>query len=387
MLKYLVSKVRSRGAMIAVYLCLGACILGLLLAALHPFQFSLPEANSIFRVFESSGFSYEGPIGLQVIERLPFAIAGLLLTVLLTTDRRKLSRAYLTGVVIIAMIEITQIFVEGRHARWSDLLIASCLLGMGFLVGIVARARISRRSFTAIKLCLIGVLGTMIIALFWWGHAAQQLTVWNCDYELGLGNEIGMQRQWVGTLHEVEISNERSALSILPSDSNSAPLRFDSPSRISANQVPKKFCEQTKSDKEFSVRATIEPSGLSLSGPARILTWSSSIYSQNFLIGEADHRVYFRVKSGPSAFPAVTEISAPLHKGALKELDIEATFEAGEMTLVIEDDVAATGHTTRIILNNGLTLPRYPIISILFAMMILLSVDKATNSHGQTKEP
>lgn len=377
MLKFTISQIHNHGAMFSAYLAFGVCILGISLTALHPFRFELPHAALPLDLFGTASYSYEGPIILQVLERLPFALAGFLLSAVLVPDIKARSRSLFIGFIMIAGIEIAQVFVAGRHARWSDFLFACCLFGIGVLSGTTARTRISETTFRAINILLRAGSAIAILVLVWWGQTAQKLTAWNCEYKLGLGNEIGMQRQWIGALHRVRISNERSTIEIFPFNTQTDPLWIEPLSRLVPTQISESFCDQAKSDKKISVRAEIEPSGKSLNGPARILTWSSSIYDQNIMIGEQDHRIHFRVKSGSSAFPAVTEISAPLPEDAAEKLDIEATVDGGKMSLTIANYSAATGHTTRVSLNNGLTLSRYPIMAVLIAMIVLLSVDKS----------
>lgn len=277
---------------------------------------------------------------------------------------------------LILLVEASQLFSAGRHARWSDFVIAASLAAIGFALGRAVRRRESPVLSISIK--SLGAL-TLIVAsgfLIWSSESTRQLSAWNCDYEVSFGNEIGLDRPWIGELADVKLTTGKHNLNLLPSGNTSSPIRFTGSTRIVSRPLPDQFCETIKDARQFSISLRLRDSGKDLAGPARIMTWSTSIYDQNVMIGEQHGQLNFRVSSGTHDNRVVTEIKGPLPSPAGEPSNVHASYENGKMRLEINDVQVATGSVAAIRLNNGLSVPLLPsiIVAAILVMLLLVSL-------------
>ena len=352
-----------------MYLSFLMCSLGVALTTLFPFEPSLPPHSELAHSVFSSIWAAEKTVIAALLERLPFIIIGALAVNLPAFRRTTLAKFMLVGFSLIVLLESAQLFASGRHARWIDLFIACGFFWGGLRLGFVLRARLRLEHYKAASVFVLALISASIGILVWRGEMLKSLSVWDCDYEISIGNEHGLERQWLGKIRSVELSNRETQNALISMGDNGKSLQIDAGMRFVPSSLPPEFCETIKTKRRVEVTIDLKRSGEVLSGPARILTWSKSIYDQNLMIGEAYERFHLRVRTGSQHLSSVTEIRSKKPIPATEFTHLNASLDNGRLLMTANGRVLAEGSTTNVKFNNGFSLPR----RIVLLMLILIA--------------
>ena len=351
------------------------CSLGVVLTTLFPFEPSLPTQSELARSLFLSIWESERTALAALLERLPFIIIGALVVNLSVFQRATFTRFMLVGFGLIFLLESMQLFASGRHARWIDLLIACGLFWGGLRLGYALKTTLQTKHQKATSIFFLALISASIGVLIWRGETLKSLSVWNCDYEISIGNERGLERQWLGEINSVELSNQEAQYALISMGTGGEALKVSHGMRVVPASPPPEFCEIVKEKRRVEIAIDLKRSGESLSGPARILTWSKSIYDQNLMIGEAYERIHLRVRTGSKQLPSVTEIHSKKLLAGPEFTRLNASLDNGHLLMMANGQVIAQGSTTNVKFNNGFSLPRSVVLLMLALIATLLLYD------------
>jgi glycopeptide antibiotics resistance protein len=317
---------------------------------LFPFNFSYKDDSSITYIFT---YFYNPTINisisdfiLNIVLFIPF---GFSFTCLLLKSK-------LSWIIILAMvllfsfslsltIEVLQIFLPFRSPSLTDILTNT----LGGLLGFyLLRLRVFNQlskilSLKVLTVCFIGYLClTFLISITL--PSITDLSNWNPSFSLLLGNELTGDRPWQGyisdisfidkTISEPELAlifseaiplkslrdsplafyqltgqgNYRDRMGNLPNLSwqgkqlNSIPedhnIAFLTPERWLATEKPASFVtEKIRQTSQFTLIATIATASTNQAGPARIISLSENPYQSNFILGQEDSSLVFRLRT------------------------------------------------------------------------------------------
>jgi hypothetical protein len=102
-----------------------------------------------------------------------------------------------------------------------------------------------------------------------------------------------------------------------------------------------------KQSNELTVEALVRPDRLDQSGPARIVTFSSSAYSRNFTLGQDRDKLIFRLrtpKSGDNGVNPETAV-ASIQAGAV--VHVVVTYQAGELLAYLDGKEVYRGESVQ----------------------------------------
>lgn len=215
--------------------------------------------------------------------------------------RRALWRVALLAGTLSAVIEITQLWADGRFASPVDLVtnITGAVVGVG-LVRWSSHLRTGDAEVTTLRLRL--VFAAAFIAAANWAlpaHSAN-LSNWDVSYPLQLFNERQPVRAWRGEVREARIL---AGVSARPFEET--PLwALDAPTRGTggpAFTVPPAAAERMggalKAAGAFTAAVRLVPENVTQEGPARILSYSLDTLNRNFDLGQDAKRLVLRVRT------------------------------------------------------------------------------------------
>lgn len=217
------------------------------------------------------------------------------------------------------------------------------------------------------------------------GQLAAEMTVggevsaWEADMRLALGNELSGERAWLGELHEVALFDQaispgedqhepvahydfsagegnviknqtgQSGLDLVIEDPDAVAwmeeggIAIQEPARIATETPAARLIEAVKESGAFSLYAQIKPANTSQDGPARIVTLSRNSVSRNFTLGQdgADCVMRFRTtQTSDNGEPALSTSNDPaVHEhvavARAKEGDLAVAYlpVGGDVTL------------------------------------------------------
>lgn len=337
---------------------------------LFPFIFYFPDNFSVEYIHQNfqQNESYLEDFLVNIIFFMPF---GFSLTYLL--PRQKLSPIGTLIVVILASfslsftVEVLQAFIPARASTLTDILTNSLGGIFGYFSFYLLRAIALRqfRNFLSLKAFTAFFLGYIILALMISlpvPHLSN-LTAWDSDFPLILGNEATGDRPWQGYLAEVHIadraiSREEVAkvfarqnplgelktslvasyqlkdgtqesfsdrtgylpdLSWQGKDANSIEAKpvFLSGDRWLTTELPAAAAiAPIRQNSQFTIITTVATADTSQSGPARIISLSGDPYQRNFTLAQEGSDLVLRVR---------TPITGK--NGAIPELVVSDVFE------------------------------------------------------------
>jgi len=333
-------------------------VIGVVVISLWPFAFEWPSRSKIHAAVFSSILIPETSYAETLIERTPFFLIAAILAGRWVPISVRIWKVLAILVIALGALEMLQLFSSGRHPRWHDLIMGTVFTAGGLWVGRFIRRRRSETVSGGLKLFATLSLATLTAGLYIWGLNLGSLSNWDCDYEIGLGDEVGMNRSWLGELQVATLQTRASSVDLIKEANQASPLIFDHPNRVIVGGNSSEMCDQIKAENGFVVNVVARFTHDDLTGPARILTWSESIYSQNLMLGQIGSNVHFRVATGGPYNSRATQIYTRLPDAADEPADIIAEYRRGMITLSINGEVKAATDVTTIRLNNGLTVQR-----------------------------
>ncbi|HEY9803564.1 MAG TPA: VanZ family protein [Leptolyngbyaceae cyanobacterium] len=197
-----------------------ATILIVLIATLYPFNFSRIQLLSLSTII--ANFNHSSSFQDQVNNVLLFIPLGFTLTNLLSKSSKKnLSKLFLVFLFSFSLsltVELLQIFLPSRSPTPADLLNNT----LGGIFGLIcfyiwnaksfsstvkkletSRASQSRKQIIVFFLAYLSL--TLFISFLW--QNATNLSNWDSNYRLSIGNEVIGNRPWQGYLSEIYIAD------------------------------------------------------------------------------------------------------------------------------------------------------------------------------------
>ena len=341
------------------YLLLIASLSVIGVATIYPFRFVIPEGLSVKSILES--FKYSSSIKDYTQNILLFIPLGISIAAIAT--HRKLGNwsiliGCLIGAAVSTTVELTQLFLPVRVSNLTDIICNSLggLVGaalyywrkdlINFAIGVIIDRR--RLSFKSLSIAIFSYC-TIVAVAIWVLLVNANLSNWDEDFYLIIGNEITGDRPWNGYLNSLYISDRsleqlHSSAAIFNPDgffsrsddvivslkstgddpslqnsehfdlfwynalSASNPITSDrvgSGSGILLNKQhwlktpqPVSFVNRRlKNSSEFSLFLDFATNDLTLSGPARIISLSNGVYRQNLLLAQAGKNLIFRLRT------------------------------------------------------------------------------------------
>lgn len=285
----------------------------------------------------------------NVVLYLPFGIA---------LWRRPVLIVMLAAALLSASMELLQVWSFGRSPSAFDLVANTA--GCGFGVALArwhaarkAEARphgIALNAFTA-GTALVVAVGLLLVWAF--PVASSDLSNWNRDYDLLLGNETTGDRPWRGVISTLAITP--AALSAIETDHpgdlgdlgdlgngksreelrNHHAYILTEPLNLAggeAHRLPSefssRFVDKAVEQNAFTVILNAATADEELKGPARMVSQSLDQFNRNFDVGQEGRAVSFRVRT-----PATGENGNDYHAStgnvleAHREVTIVAAFD------------------------------------------------------------
>ncbi|MDJ0598220.1 MAG: VanZ family protein [Crocosphaera sp.] len=326
----------------------------ILLATLLPFNFSLPSETSWTSIIEQFATNKTSKQDL-ISNLLLFLPLGVGLTVYMYSTPLKRWLCFLLIAIISLFVsgsvELLQIFIPSRASTFSDIvlnILGGCLGFLLFELWVQQQSKIKQLQWPRVLsnhsvffkfLALIGY-GSTVILLLLIAKNLTQLSNWNTEFLLTLGNELTGDRPWSGKISHVCWSDQAippTQVSQLLSGTCphtdgmftvSYPLVGDNPYIEQHQQLPPLVPQRQKpspitSDgvhlnpqywlttvapvntlnqairktSQFTLRATIATDNLQQIGPARIITLSSDPFHRNFTLAQQGSDLSIRVRS------------------------------------------------------------------------------------------
>lgn len=351
------------------YLLLVTSLFCIFIATMSPFEFVTPEGFSVKFIVEKFNFGSSLKDYWQNI--LLFIPLGISLFIITANKYRNiwliLIVCCLFSAVISTVVELTQLFISTRVSNLTDIICNTIGGGVGgilylwhkniiqFLAGILTgnRHKLSSKSLlTAIAIyCSIIILGIWILL------NSINLSNWDDDYYLAIGNEVTGDRPWHGYINSVYICDRalnqpEVILAFEDSDSFLPPLSSlitsfvftdlqeyyqDKNQNIPDLKLSKSLQSETEKDKnkeikddrvyqhlgiflnknqwlktrdsavflnkrlkqtnEFSFFLTVASRDLQQTGPARIISLADSTIAQNIIIGQSEKNLSLRLRT------------------------------------------------------------------------------------------
>lgn len=333
-----------------------ASIFIVVVATLFPFNFSRLEGGSLRDFF--GNFKHSSHLGDKVKNVFLFIPFGFSLTCLL--QRRRLSA--LAQIVLVTAfsfilsftVETLQIFLPSRETSPADLVTNSLggFVGslcfyiwknkiVSYIVHLVGKYR-SRFGLPIIAIAFLGYLVTAVLLALPLQNA-NNLSTWNLNYPLMLGNERTGDRPWEGYISEAAFADrafssaeiervfasrnwwQNSNTSLLGNyqleDRNYSDRTGNLPNLNWQGQAPTKIVADNRgvflSDRQwlqtdtpvnllnqrlqetsqFTIVTTFTTTNLQQKGPARIISISDTIGRRNFTLGQQDSDLNLRLRT------------------------------------------------------------------------------------------
>jgi VanZ family protein len=329
------------------------------IATLFPFDFYLPDRFSLANLLDSFHLAPSRQTAFKdLVENLilflplGFGASGLLAKTQLN-PRIQLSLILICSAFFSSTIETLQAFLPSRHPTGTDILTNTIGSGLGYftfchwrfqLAQAIARIlRRIRRGSTVKNLTFIYWVYFLIILII--SSAVQtttNLSNWNTDYPLIIGNEATGDRPWKGSISQLAIADrllsepeinilfQKESKFSLNSSSWLISYQFDRPNPWeSRNKILLPFLTQEESLKpekngvlnlnrdrwlqtkgsaknlitilrqqhQFSLILTLATLEDLQSGPARIVSLSKTPFERNLTLGQEENDLVFRLRT------------------------------------------------------------------------------------------
>lgn len=305
--------------------------------------------------------------------------------------RRPLLCSLASAAILSTVIEIMQIWHFERFASAVDVL-ANIL---GTACGILMARQLVQSGHGPPELLPINqrltafaILGVVMLLALWIVPAhSTNLSNWNPDFELLLGNERTSDRPWKGTLSELalvpaplsssevhdlwDVADSSARTSLLSREAYVLPdaitLNGREATRLSPD-VSRGFFHSATTRNGFTLIATVMTANVHQNGPARLISFSADQFNRNFDLGQEDTRLVFRVRTlltDPNGMHPHAETSPVLM--AQRPIFVVATFDGAVSRVYVDgqargrSNLAAAGCLIPMLCDTGV-----PITSTLF---------------------
>ena len=408
------------------YLLLIASLSIISVATIYPFKFVVPQGLSVKSILES--FNYSSSIKdytQNILLFIPLGISLAAIAVAKQVRRTQRSRRViashqrlsnwsililgcLISAAVSTTVELTQLFLPIRVSNLTDIICNSLggVVGgflycwrkdlINFAIGVIKADR-RRLSLKSLSLAIVSYC-TIVAVAIWILLINANLSNWNEDFYLAIGNEITGDRPWNGYLNSLYLSdrslersqvaaalenpdrffsrsdnvivslntNDRSVQNSEDLDlfwydvSTSDPvtklkINGDYPLGTLRDRVAESWGillnkeqwlktvqpvffinQQLKNSSEFSLFLDLATNDLTLNGPARIITISDGIYVQNLLIGQAGQDLVFRLRTPITGNdPTQPEFILPDFFQDYSDRQVLITFAKRKLTLYL----------------------------------------------------
>lgn len=379
------------------YLLLIASLSAIIVATIYPFKFVVPEGFSLEFIIEKFKFGSAVKDYLQNI--LLFIPLGISLAAIYERKQRNtllILIICLISAMVSTAVEITQFCLPVRISNLTDIIYNS--LG-GTLGGVLYcwRSKINKFALGIIKAdpeqlslksLLIAIAGycSLVILGVWVLLISVNLSNWDEEFYLAIGNEVTGDRPWNGHIYNLYISDrsldksqikqafeqtdnvftDPSLVTVLdfsqvqyysdfsqhipnllwqsPSfqrsdrDSKSSGILLNSEQWLKTAEPARYLTKRLKNSGEFSLFITISTNELNQTGPARIISLSQGVYNHNLIIGQEKTDLSFRLRTpitGSSATQPEFIIPEVFNSNIAHQLII--TFSANRLNFYLDD--------------------------------------------------
>ncbi|MDJ0590359.1 MAG: VanZ family protein [Pleurocapsa sp. MO_226.B13] len=348
------------------YFLLTISLLGIFAATLSPLDFVVPEELSWQFIVDEFKFGSNVKDYWQNI--LLFIPWGFGLAAIVFSKRQQVGKilaiAFLSSAILATTVELTQLFLPSRISNWTDIIcnsLGGCLGGiiywnyphiLKFVIAIVT-GKIGQISIKSILFVIFGYLLVVSLGISLL-LTSVNLSNWDDDYYLAIGNEVTGDRPWHGDLQSLYVSDRslnylevnrafeqtdaffkqqdnlvmaldlrrdrqlsgsiweqkpEREISNHAVESTTTKINLDSPretrnsiilnrKRWLKTQVPVNYLiESLKNSNEFTISLTIATKDINQVGPARIISLAQGIYAQNLIVGQEKNDLHFRLRT------------------------------------------------------------------------------------------
>ena len=359
------------------YFFLVVSLLIIYVATISPFNFTIPQDFSGKSILK--GFRFGSNLKDYWHNILLFIPFGFSISIIVN-NRQKLFwitivYSLLAGLFLSISVEITQLFLPSRVSNLTDIIYNS-LGGLSggilyslrgkviFFVGAIITGNIDRLSYRSILTAILGYCLTIAFAISILSLNVN-LSNWDDNYYLAIGNEVTGNRPWDGYIKNLYISDrgldpqeieaalqdsdrffgrDSNALThlvfnrdrqvyrdenrFLPDLISQDKSRIQVPTKVakSLDEPPENIClnrqqstansvhinannwlktqvpatpisQRLKQTSKFAIATTFASNNLNQGGPARIVSLSKNISTQNIILGQRKRDLYFRLRT------------------------------------------------------------------------------------------
>lgn len=236
--------------------------------------------------------------------------------------RSRLARAGLAALAASVVVEIGQMFIEGRHPSPMDLgLNASGGVLLAWLAVRLEPRLGAGRILTAVTLVAWGtVLGHSVLA----AAAVERhhrIRGWEPSYPILMGDEVGGGRRYLGTIRNPAICAAGPEAPVCVSAGANPPSRA-------------RLAEAARKSQWARARATVVSTSDRQRGPARIVTFSDGTLRRNITLAQKGRALVFRIRTpvaSPSGSAVEFYLSGAVPRG--EPTTVSATFDQGRVEM------------------------------------------------------
>ena len=380
------------------YLLLIASLSAIIVATIYPFQFVVPEGFSLEFIIEKFKFGSAVKDYLQNI--LLFIPFGISLAAIYERKQRStlliLIICCLISAVVSTAVEVTQFCLPVRISNLTDIIYNSLGGTLGgvfycwrsninkFALGIIKAnpKQLSLKSLlmTIAGYCSLVILGVGVLLI------SVNLSNWDEDFYLAIGNEVTGDRPWNGYIYNLYISDRSLEISQIKqafeqtdsvfadsslvtaldfsqvqnyysdlsqqlpnllwqssfprSDraSKSSGILLNSKQWLKTAEPARYLTKRLKNTGEFSLFITISTDEFIQTGPARIISLSKGVYNHNLIIGQEKKDLSFRLRTpitGSSATQPEFIIPEVFNSNTVHQVII--TFAANRLNFYLDN--------------------------------------------------
>ena len=333
-----------------------ASLSAIIVATIYPFQFVVPEGFSLEFIIDKFKFGSAVKDYLQNI--LLFIPFGISLAAIYERKQRStllmLIICCLISAVVSTAIEVTQFCLPVRISNLTDIIYNSLGGTLGgvfycwrsninkFALGII-KAEPEQLSLKSLLIAIAGYCSLVILGV-WVLLISVNLSNWDENFYLAIGNEVTGDRPWNGYIYNLYISDRSLARSQIKqafeqtdsvladstlvtaldfsqvqyyrdlsqqlpnllwqssfprSDrgSKSSGILLNSEQWLKTAQPARYLTKRLQNTGEFSLFLTISTDEFAQTGPARIISLSKEIYNHNLIIGQEKTDLSFRLRT------------------------------------------------------------------------------------------